>query len=380
MRATVEAGSRRMPRTVRHWLTPALMHSRPLWRVIVLGAVVMATIFFANVASAQTPYPEQTRYPGYWYYCYAGSSSPTSATHNSTWSGMTCEHLLWSSTGGGAHQSQNVEGSVTVDCGSPGCAYRVRGYIVPPRGIKTFTWRCVATASRTRTGSTVSMSGVAASNDGPFHNQDGSQFSAQATPPSYPTPPNTTSTTVNVVGTVREETYDKWWTDDIGSLWTDSALSNGFWLSAEAATINSNGTAFSQYSCYVSDWASWPQWLDGHDEWTPDLPDFAATPTPVPGAPWPGFGTVTPLLPISNEVDIVIGEPGEAECTTIIPSGGISETVFGYEIDSGWADYEICAQPTEFTMEYFGVDFGGYILLLVSALSVGVVFKFFRTG
>lgn len=146
-------------------------------------------------------------------------------------------------------------------------------------------------------------------------------------------------------------------------------------ISVSVQSPGQNNGVSQQLICAVSNLRI----FDG-TEWEGYPPEIYPTPTGMPTPTTFGFGTITPLLPVTNTVDIVIGDPGTPECSTIVPGYAISETVFGNVIDAGWADYEVCAQPTEFHMEFFDIDFTGYLLLGFAVAAVGIVYKFFRTG
>jgi hypothetical protein len=130
--------------------------------------------------------------------------------------------------------------------------------------------------------------------------------------------------------------------------------------------------------------------LDG-SKYTPSNPSVGdgATPTPTPCLPgqlcWANWDlnipiNVTPIAPVSNTVEFGVGVPGTPECVTIVPGRHISETVFGYDIDAGWNNYEVCTQPVEVQAELLDMDFAFYAFAAVGVMGLGAIYKFFRTG
>lgn len=377
----VRAGSRRM----RPRFTLAILRQRSAWSAVWLGVVVFWTIFWANMAFAQgSPgYPDGARDPELWYYCYSSSVNHAHLTTTNPWdTPMTCQMVQWDVApgGGGVHESVLLSGGVVADDADNNAENaHLRAFVVPARGIKKFGYSCVAQNKVCRNNGGGSFSQSVSSQDGSSYDSNGTNWSVPGV--SNPSTIGTcTTSTLDVVAQFESDVYDAWWSPDIVATWTSSSSSEGTFFRIDSATVDDSLTPSGTFQCQIKSWESWPAWLDDNDEWEPGPIDLVATPTPTPG---PSSGitlSVTPLAPVSNTVNVVIGEPGTPVCTTIIPSGGISETVFGYEIDSGWADYDVCAQPTEFTLEFFGIDFTGYLLLGLAVMSLGVVYRVFRTG
>jgi hypothetical protein len=338
--------------------------------------VAAGTIVWANSAFANA-WPGGTRDPAEWYYCHAqqlGSSYP------SDWHDLVCEQILWQEVPGGGEVYESVQlwGTMTAQkTGVDNVANRVRGAVIPPHGMKRVEYACIATATECSTGAG-SRSGGAKFEDGGVPFSTNNEWSVSV--PSAPDNQCTTNT-VDVVHWSTADYDDAFWTE---ASWIDNWTDGNTWpvtypyFEASAGSNDADKTVEGHFECTIVDWEDWPSWLETNPPWVPGPGDLVVQPTPTPSAGFPI--TITPLVPVSNTVNLVIGQPGTPECTTIIPSGGISQTVFGYEIDSGWADYEICAQPTEFQLEFFGIDFSGLLLLAFGAMAVGVVFKFFRTG
>lgn len=319
-------------------------------------------------------YPGGTRDNQRWYYCHTQQSGVNG--HAASWAVPICEQMLFADDGGGAFVSQYFEGNVTAGGAAGDSTQDVAGYIVPPSPVKKLYYSCTGAVQICYASSATGVSGGQVSTNGStstYFNPDSSLFSY--TYPGSITPLECQTNTFNVVGTWRAVSFDNYDTLEPVAPWVANTLNTTYprWQ-ASAGSTNANRTVTAQYQCQITDWDMWgstPLWTPGPDDLQPE-----PTPTVSPSQAF----TMTPLMPVSNTVDVSIGTPGEPDCNIILAGYAYSGTIFGQYIDISWAPYEVCTQSTDFSLNFLGIDFTGYLLLAIGISSIGIVYRIVRNG
>lgn len=95
------------------------------------------------------------------------------------------------------------------------------------------------------------------------------------------------------------------------------------------------------------------------------------TPTPVSG------GTFTSTTWTSTPETVEIGlMSGSESCYVLLPAFTFGPyTVFGYELEAGWDDYELCVTSHDLSLVVYGVDYGALVLVVVSLGAFGILFS-----
>lgn len=358
-----------------------------VYRVLLVATIVSAAVF-APLSSVQAadpnPYPGGARDPTKWYYCYASVYNPTVGSFSGlNWTPFTCETLLWQmpSGGGGAALADSVlfEASVTADGGgAAGEAARIRSMIIPARGIQYYQYTCNSFVSVCNNGvgsvssqvNTVGATGFSSASGWSIINVPAAVGTCEGD-------------TLNVATDRIADTYDRLWSPDyVGSFTsgTTSFPSQFPYFNAEALTTNGNRNASAGYSCTITAWGSWPQWLATNPEWVPDVDDQIdppATPTPVPGE----FGewVMEPWFPITDTSNFPVFDIGPGEdggCEMIIPQQSIE--IGGNEY--GWYGFEVCRTDYSMTLGLFGEDFNALLNVALSIGGLAIVYSIFKRG
>jgi hypothetical protein len=175
-------------------------------------------------------------------------------------------------------------------------------------------------------------------------------------------------------------------------LWSQSCAGTG--CTTAGSSVVTIGYACEIIKVVLSDDSEYvppanPQW--GTATPTPTATVLTPTPTPTVLTCYIGCGEGTPFsdvtfewqpfVPVSKTVEFEVGEPGVATCYTIIPGYEIDQTIFGYTIDTGWADFELCTQETSMSLVFMDVDVGAWLLVVLGVGGLGAAFKLFaRSG
>lgn len=346
----------------------SILRGGSILRVIVLGAVAMATVFWANMAFAQD-YPVGGRHADDWYYCYSSTYNGTGGTHSSTWSTPPeCDQILWTpdAGGGGGASSVLFQGSVSVDDNE---AARIKGWVVPARGIQSFVVSCEAFVTYCNNGIGSFSANADGGNATGFTHSGNWNVGVSSVPSGQ-----CGSWNLDVVSTRSTSTYDRWWSPDPFPGYTSSGITSYPFYQAEALTSNSNRSGSAGFSCQVTSWTSFTSWLTDPANptpgsgWTPGPGDLVPSPTPSPTPPTSTWD-INPWLPLTDTVaapEFDFGDAGPETCYTVVPG-------YSYDWDSvtyGWDEVEFCTTEQDLTLSIFGVDIG---TLLISGFLLGGV-------
>lgn len=339
---------------------------------VLLAVVISVAIYAVSSSSvlAQSPYPGGVRNPDEWYYCYAMMyNSDDNVTE--PWGGMTCEHLLWQQLGGGGYESVLMTGGATVGgivTSGGGQLANLRSWVMPPQGMKSFTYGCEVQVEACHTGGgSGGVGGSVDSNIGTGFSEDLSHWSVSVTPPT--SGPACVRNDLLVVASSRALAYDSFWTVDVPTGWTTSGSTLGFYYEVNLSVTNENRTMDAEYECSIMSWESHPTWLSTNPPWLPDDGDLVIVPpTPAPTGTWDSV----PWVPVTDTVNapgFELGDPQTEVCTVVIPG-------YTWDWDSvtyGWDEVEICSTEYDLTLSVFGVDVGGYLVTAFLLAGVGVL-------
>lgn len=338
------------------------------WRVYFMVAAIAIALYAVMIPqSAYAQYPGGVRDVDQWYYCYA-SATDFGTLEQSDWGPMTCEHMLWQSLGGDGGEQTSVlfEGAVAANATPGGNSNVVRAWIVPPQGIKSYVFKCTATAGGTRTGSTGTRNAqVLTDNAGSWASTADMAINGPALAVG-----ESLGTTIDVVSDQYAITYDVFYSQAPASsnVGTWSAWGQYSYFQAIASVSNANSSTYAGFSCRILSWQSWPAWLATNPEWAPDAGDMVPSPTPTPG---PGWGSL-PWDVITDSVNMPemgITEPISTTCGTVIP--GYEWSWSGEEY--GWDEIEFCYEERDVNINFMGFDVGGYLLVAMLLGGVGVL-------
>lgn len=348
-----------------------------IWRVLLLG-VIFAAVFFSlgyGDVSAQSPYPGGVRNPAEWYYCYAHIYNEDDNV-SEPFGEMTCEHILWQPLGGGGYTSQNMVGGGTVGgvvTSGGGQLLNLRAWVMPPQGMKSYTYSCNVQIEGCHMGSgSGGVGGSIDSNVGTGFSEDLSHWSVTVTTPT--SGPACAQTDLDVVGSFRALAYDSFWTVDVPASWTTSGSTLGSYFEINMSTTNENRVMDGDYSCNILSWESHPAWLSTNPPWLPGPGDLVIPePTPVPTGTW----DIVPWVPISDSVYVPIFELGPGEdggCEMIIPQQSVE--IGGNEY--GWYGFEICRTDFALSLSIFNEDVNYWLNVALSLGGLAIVFSILK--
>lgn len=343
----------------------------------IILACLSLVLFPESLWAQSSTYPDGSRNAVHWYYCYASRTNTTASPPSGSWTATTCLKLLWS-----PGESYHMVASATTGGGTRYA--EVVGWLMPARYVRTIQYRCLTAETGTRLSGTGSAGSTVTAENSVNFTPGTSDWNNGVTVGVGNAVGEAATNSLDVVAHWDAMAADNWWTHDVVANWTSSGNADGTGWRIINNQSTANYTTAGEFECWVLDWTM----DDGHSPWVPGDDDYEATPTPGPTSTPDPLGTATPfvfdtpvaLVPVSATVEFDIGVPQTPECVTIVPGTTISETVFGYVIDEGWADYEVCSQATSFSLGYMGMDFSAYLILAGAVLGLGAVYKFFRTG
>lgn len=346
-----------------------------VYRVLLLGAVI-AIVFSALMPGRALADIPGGRDPGMWYFCHAQRSSSTSGAFTGDYGPLTCEIVLFQAEagGGGAYDSVLMEASVVAVGGGSGSMAQLRGYVLPARGIKSFTYRCTGGSAKTITAAAFGTTAVAnAAVQAAWFTTDSSTWTVSAASPVWPGTPSS-SATINTVSTFRALTDDKFWTEDPSVSW-DGASPSGKGVRFEAAAANSNGNSgtSANFSCQILTWLSWASWLGSNPEWTPGPGAIVVGPTPTPETIW----EAVPWVPITDSVYTPIFNLGPGEdggCTMLIPEQSIE--IGGNQY--GWYGFEMCRTDFSLGLSIFNEDVNYWLNVALSVGGLAIVWSIIK--
>lgn len=337
-------------------------------------AVAVVAVGWQPVVAAT--YPGGTRIPEEWYYCHASKYTAGQGTVSLTavnWTDIECEHILWQQPGGvgGGAESVLFQGSVDVvgvnDAHEAGL---LRGWIMPARGIKGYTYSCDMFVTVCNVAGSGSFAGNAASdiNSG-WTGTEGNVL--------WPSPSsgNCLTNDLDLVASVSSSTYDNWWSSTLVEGWNVAAANTadgGVDYSADGSTINDGRTVASGYSCQIIGWDDWPAWLATNPPWWPGDGDWVsvpATPTPVVT---PGEWSAEPWVPVTSTVNapnFTLGPPVDGGCNVVVP--GYSYTWFSEVY--GWGGITICTSDYALSLGMFGLDMNYLINIWIFLGGLGIL-------
>lgn len=338
---------------------------------MLLAVVVSIGIYSLAPGVALAQYPDGARDPGNWYFCYASQFNDNEGTFTSVpWSeDMLCETLLFKEVAGGGGFIESIDMAASVlaegSDASHGRAAKLRGFVIPPRGMKDFNYACTAGATQCHNGGTGSVSSSVRSAVGSLFSEVTTGWVLNST---AATSGSCATITTDVVGLMRSSVYDTWWTNDTPVNWNTSGSTVGTYWEISALTISDKRSSGASFRCHVTGWVSNPTWLASNPEWGPGPEDLVPVATATPSTTW----SVNPWVPITDSVnapEFELGPPGTEVCTIVIPA-------YGWTWDSveyGWDLVEFCSTEYDLTLRIFGIDLGTYLVTFFLLGGVGVL-------
>lgn len=357
----------------------ALLRPRPLWRVILLGCVCFATVFWANTAFAQAIFEGGSRNSDEWYYCH---STYFNDVYNDPviWNAWECDHLLWQSEPGNPSEYDSVEFGAELVLSAGEFAAGAKGYILPPQGIYQWDYACDALTQHSRapdcTAGQCTSGGFTSGKVVGSVGSTSSQITSATTNfelllPGVPDPGQTDYGILNTVGLFRSTsgTTDYLWSRSeqlAAALNSTTAPLYSPYFELQTFVSRLQGRSVGGgYACQVTDWSM----LAGEDFWMPDIGDLVPLPTPSPGEGWVPGDPWVPITDTEKMPQFEIGEPGEEICTVIIPG----YTWEWSSVEYSWEPIEFCTREQEWTISLFGIDIGTYLVTVFVLSSIGVL-------